>query len=510
MGNSPSGAPANAAAALSQPAQAGRFDEDELVLLRRAFAKGDAGGLSRAQFGTAFGAMLPTGAIDRLFARMARGEGPLARVPWCAWVDGLAAWKPASGAHLNPGLANAARLGVLWELMASADAQPDPRVLELDKAALESSDELEDRALDEPSLFALLVCCARHCSDAQGIGGASALEPVVADALLVGSLSRAAWVRWACACVPRLGEVAELLVMRGVAVLAAASLPSARSMRVAEERWMPRLVGLSGSEEAESPSLVLTPALTWAISLAVPQPSNGSPIDEWRLLYTSAEQGLSMNRWRAVLVGYGGPSLVVVSMSNGVSWAAYVDTPWTPSEAGRFFGSEDCALFALAPRFHAFPATKYSGNYCSFVQNVKAIGNPAARGQAGVEELVGFGGAASRYRASLTEDLTRAIFRHSCSTYATDTARMDLAGMAREEDEHRVTTLEFFGLGGEAADSALRNSRLQSEKGRARAGRVNRAAFGETWQDSPDKMLMELGGKTFHSDNLRQPEHGAA
>lgn len=31
---------------------------------------------------------------------------------------------------------------------------------------------------------------------------------------------------------------------------------------------------------------------------------------------------------------------------------------------------------------------------------------------------------------------------------------------------------------------------------------MNRRAFGETWSDTPDKMLMELGGRTFFSDTL--------
>lgn len=70
--------------------------------------------------------------------------------------------------------------------------------------------------------------------------------------------------------------------------------------------------------------------------------------------------------------------------------------------------------------------------------------------------------------------------------------------------------LEVWGLGGVSADSALLSARAASEKGRAAAGRVNRAAFGETWKDSPDKMIMELGGHTFHSDQLRQPERPAA
>lgn len=220
-------------------------------------------------------------------------------------------------------------------------------------------------------------------------------------------------------------------------------------------------------------------------------------------------------------------------------------------------------LFLLAPRFHAFRATRTSSNYCAFVQNVRAAlggghGGHASRAHgaghhpAGADaELVGFGGSAKRYRCMLTDDLTSSVWRSACSTYEvreshhaarsrgdvarsrgdaarslaasahartratgararravqTDTARLGALGLADDEAPQRVSALEVWGLGGVSADSALHSVRLALEKGRAAAGRVNRSAFGETWHDSPDKMLMELGGHTFHSDQLRQPE----
>ncbi|KAG8469293.1 hypothetical protein KFE25_007811 [Diacronema lutheri] len=511
------------ARAVAGPALADCFDEDELALLRAAFKRGGEHGLDRSHFDAAFGSMLPSAAVDRFLERLAPGDGDGRRVAWDGWVDGLARACKAQPCAVDLGDANAARLGALWDLMAARDASPSAAVVTLDSHAHEPHGEEPGAggALDERALLALLVCCARHCSDAHALGGVSAMAPMAADALLAGPLSRAAWVRWARACVPLLGEAFELLVMRGVAQLAAAARPAERTVRLAEQRLLPTLVGLNGQpapDGAPPPSLVITPALTWAISLAVPQPASGAPTVLWRLLYSSAEHGLSQNRLSRHVVGYAGPTLLVVALANGLSWGAYLDSPWAPTGAGRFFGGESCVLFLLAPRFHAFRATRTSSNYCAFVQNVRAAlggghGGHASRAHgaghhpAGADaELVGFGGSAKRYRCMLTDDLTSSVWRSACSTYETDTARLGALGLADDEAPQRVSALEVWGLGGVSADSALHSVRLALEKGRAAAGRVNRSAFGETWHDSPDKMLMELGGHTFHSDQLRQPE----
>lgn len=451
-------APQVADAGPPRPAHAGRFDGDELAILRRAFAQGGEHGLGRPHFARAFGALLPTGAVDRLFAAMAAGE----RISWTAWVDGLAAACKPSGGASEPGAANAPRLGVLWDLFSSAEAQPSEAVRALDaKTAPLGPDEPGEGALDERGVRAALACCARHCAGEQALGGAEATEPLVRGALLAGPLSRAAWVRWASACAPLLGEAFELLLMRGVAQLAGAPQPAGRTLRLAEERWLPRLVGLGGEggaddgggAGAQQPSLILSPALTWGVSLSIPQPASGAPTDAWRLLYSSAEHGLSQNRLAKHVLGYAGPTLLAVTLADGFSWAgaprlparrprhraaasphgprrpsraalprspAYLDSPWEPAEAGRFFGADRCCLFLLAPHFHAFRATRASSNFCAFVQHARAaLAAPAgARGRAAADaELVGFGGAPSHYRCQLTEDLTRCVWRHSCSVF---------------------------------------------------------------------------------------------
>jgi hypothetical protein len=66
----------------------------------------------------------------------------------------------------------------------------------------------------------------------------------------------------------------------------------------------------------------------------------------------------------------------------------------------------------------------------------------------------------------------------------------------------RVALIEVWGLGGPAADSHQQRSQAEAERARVRAARVGRKAFGETWQDSPDRMLLEYGGRCFFSGDV--------
>jgi len=86
--------------------------------------------------------------------------------------------------------------------------------------------------------------------------------------------------------------------------------------------------------------------------------------------------------------------------------------------------------------------------------------------------------------------------------------RLTKAGVPLKDHALRTSIVEVWGLGGARADEALNRVHDQAARARARAGKVNRRAFGETWSDTPDKMLMELGGRTFYSDTLGPARNG--
>jgi hypothetical protein len=62
-----------------------------------------------------------------------------------------------------------------------------------------------------------------------------------------------------------------------------------------------------------------------------------------------------------------------------------------------------------------------------------------------------------------------------------------------------VAAVQVWGLGGSRADSAQHRAQAEAERARARAARVSRLAFGESWRESPDRMLLELHGRSFFS-----------
>lgn len=82
--------------------------------------------------------------------------------------------------------------------------------------------------------------------------------------------------------------------------------------------------------------------------------------------------------------------------------------------------------------------------------------------------------------------------------------RLQLAGEARERQPMRVAMIEIWGLGGPAADSSQQRAQAEAERARARAARVGRSAFGETWTDSADRMLLEFGGRSFFSGDAHR------
>lgn len=306
-------------------------------------------------------------------------------------------------------------------------------------------------ALDAPCLVALLTCCMRQCVEPARLAGASAdFAPVVADALVNGALSRSAWLRWASAAVPRLGCALELLVLRGVCALARDAVPTHSAARLAHACWLPHLVGgeeppgQSGAAHAAERgasaepasgafgSRLLPPALLWAVCLALPphgadEPHDGGACaagaagesadegwpDVWRLLYSSAEHGLAMNRLTKHVVGYAGATLLVVqeapplgsrtpsapdatSSPGGDSaapallsaaatpppppppppmrWATFLDVGWHAVAPGRAFGGDGCVAYELAPRFHPHRVAPAGARHCaSLVLPVHAL-----------------------------------------------------------------------------------------------------------------------------------------
>jgi hypothetical protein len=64
---------------------------------------------------------------------------------------------------------------------------------------------------------------------------------------------------------------------------------------------------------------------------------------DWERLYTSADDGLSFNRICHHILGYGGPTVILIRDVKGHVSGFYTNEAW--KESNSFYGSSDCFLF---------------------------------------------------------------------------------------------------------------------------------------------------------------------
>jgi len=140
-------------------------------------------------------------------------------------------------------------------------------------------------------------------------------------------------------------------------------------------------------------------------------PSNSSPLlfsfgcmspalgGEFYRLYTSASDGLSFNRLMNALLGYGGPTLLIIQSGKSI-FGAFTASPW--KESKDFYGNHDCFLYRLLPEttavYRPSVGTSRSSNrfmYCnSFARS---------RGYDQQAHGIGFGGSTTQPRLFLSE-----------------------------------------------------------------------------------------------------------
>jgi len=216
-------------------------------------------------------------------------------------------------------------------------------------------------------------------------------------------------------------------------------------------------------------------------------------------------------------------------------WAMLVDEPWRGVSPGCAFGGDGCVAYSLGPRFHAHRIDPLGPRQCaSLVLPVHALLATSHhrdvnvhRGE-GEAAHISFGGGApttprtpatpsgevgearaKRFtfeqsveraeggrRAELSADLTRSQWHVTDETFESDAHRLQAAGELADRPQMRVAMVEVWGLGGPAADSAQSRVQAEAERARVRAARVGRKGLRESWTESPDRMLLELGGRS--------------
>ena len=83
---------------------------------------------------------------------------------------------------------------------------------------------------------------------------------------------------------------------------------------------------------------------------------------QWHRIYTSDSDGLSFNRLLNSLLGYDGPTLIIIKETErkGI-FGAYANARWRESKD--FYGDSDCFLFRLQPTAAVYRPRGTGANY---------------------------------------------------------------------------------------------------------------------------------------------------
>lgn len=155
--------------------------------------------------------------------------------------------------------------------------------------------------------------------------------------------------------------------------------------------------------------------------------------------------GRSFNRLEWSLLGYGGPSLLVIQTETDAILGAFASMPWKQSP--EFYGDSDCFVFQLQPSLGLFRPTGKDNHfiYC----------NPETRSPIqpdGKPHGIGFGGNLNEPRLFIPETLEECSAHYLDSTYR----KGDLVPKEAME-KFRIKSIEVWGVGGdEVITNALR------------------------------------------------------
>eukprot|EP00934_Nitzschia_sp_Nitz4_P000215 Nitzschia sp. Nitz4//scaffold146_size56529//2598//4351//NITZ4_006568-RA/size56529-processed-gene-0.48-mRNA-1//1//CDS//3329536611//215//frame0 len=187
---------------------------------------------------------------------------------------------------------------------------------------------------------------------------------------------------------------------------------------------------------------------------------------EYYRLYTSASDGLSFNRLQNALLGYGGPTLLVIQSGESM-FGAFTASAW--KESKDFYGNHDCFLYQLAPSPAVYRPSGSASNfmYCNSYARSRGYDKQA--------HGIGFGGTVDQPRLFLAESFD------DCRAAAQDLTFESGRLLDNKSNTFDIDNLEVWGVGGtEIVQEALgARSRTRDIKQAAitKARKVDKAQF---------------------------------
>ncbi|CAJ1928148.1 unnamed protein product [Cylindrotheca closterium] len=229
---------------------------------------------------------------------------------------------------------------------------------------------------------------------------------------------------------------------------------------------------------------------------------------EYYRLYTSLSDGLSFNRLQNSLLGYGGPTLLIIRATDNTIFGAYTASSW--KESKDFYGNTDCFLFQLSPSISIYHPSGNSQNfmYCNSYARSRGYDQQA--------HGIGFGGSVQEPRLFIAESFDDCVASDADLTFAkgrllgnANDALLGKSAIVGEKNAKYfdIDSLEVWGVGGtevvmEALGARTKHRDIR-QAGINKARKVDKAAFLEDFQSG----LMD--SKAFAHRNQIQGRDGA-
>lgn len=201
-------------------------------------------------------------------------------------------------------------------------------------------------------------------------------------------------------------------------------------------------------------SVILSPIQLFVLRQSLPttvfwpKPTSIDSLEDWTLLYSSAKNGLSVNRFEANVFDYRGPTVAIFSLTNNQLYAIAADEEWRHS--CKSFGGPHCVLFKFSPEFRRIDMPS-PALYCNFKNRTSKLG----------------------------------LYFGNYSQFSID------------GDFNNIQQTEVWGCAG---IEALSDQNKMKSRQKMQTERNARVPLPGNWEDNADKTILEMGGIKFSNE----------
>ena len=186
-------------------------------------------------------------------------------------------------------------------------------------------------------------------------------------------------------------------------------------------------------------------------------------------VYCSEADGRSFNRLEWNLLGYGGPTLLLVRTTTGAIIGAFAASTW--KDTVNYQGNSDCFLVQLQPKFKVHWAASGRQNHFMYMNSGKRGNRQVVPQLEGLPHGIGFGGGATKNEPRLFIPVS---LEHCSAEFMDDTFESGDVLPGEDLERFEIDLLEVWGIGD--TPEALKTSLQEQREYRARqTDAINRA-----------------------------------